>query len=368
MLMHLIALFFIQVKSQKTVEMMLPEQSHYKVNRIPEDELYAMKWNNIISDLPNEWYGSKQAVLIAENVVLYQRYTGGWPKNIPMHHAPKENETEDLLREKNRIDDSTIDNDATTQEMIYLANVYQKTKIETFRESFLKGLDYLLEAQYENGGWPQFYPLIKGYYSCITYNDNAMMNVMELLKTIADKNKTYDFVRPDDADRCLVAFNKGVDCILKTQYLQNGELTVWCAQHDPATLAPAKARAYELPSLSGAESVGIVLFLKKIKNPSAEITNAINAAEKWFKKVCIYGIKLETYVNDEGQKDRRVIQDPEAGPIWGRFYELENNRPFFCDRDGIKKYSLSEIGYERRTGYGWYTAKPLQLLLTIPEN
>lgn len=92
---------------------------------------------------------------------------------------------------------------------------------------------------------------------------------------------------------------------------------------------------------------------------------AIHAAEKWFEKVRIYGIKVETYVNDEGQKDRRVIHDPEAGPIWARFYELENNRPFFCDRDGIKKYSLAEIGHERRVGYGWYTTKPLQLFSTI---
>ena len=39
---------------------------------------------------------------------------------------------------------------------------------------------------------------------------------------------------------------------------------------------------------------------------------------------------------------------------WARFYDLETNRPFFCDRDGIKKYDISEIGHERRNGYSWY--------------
>ena len=42
--------------------------------------------------------------------------------------------------------------------------------------------------------------------------------------------------------------------------------------------------------------------------------------------------------------------------------ELDNNKPFFCDRDGIKKATLAEIGYERRNGYGWYTNEPNELL------
>ena len=40
--------------------------------------------------------------------------------------------------------------------------------------------------------------------------------------------------------------------------------------------------------------------------------------------------------------------------MWARFYDLDTNRPFFSDRDGIKKYDISQIGHERRTGYSWY--------------
>ena len=43
--------------------------------------------------------------------------------------------------------------------MRYLARVYNGTGYERFKESFLRGIDYLLEAQYDNGGWPQYYPL-----------------------------------------------------------------------------------------------------------------------------------------------------------------------------------------------------------------
>lgn len=324
-------------------------------------DIKSLRWKEIVHNMPDEWYGSEQAVAIAENVILYQRNTGGWPKNVQIHHMMSDSFRKKVLAEKDLTDDSTIDNDATVFEMIYLAKVYNKTNIAAYKDAFLKGLHYLFEAQYENGGWPQFYPLREGYYSCITYNDNAMVNVMRLLKDITDKEERYDFVSKNDSEKCALAFAQGITCILRTQYVQNGVLTVWCAQHDAKTLKPAKARAYELPSLSGAESAEIVLLLQSIEHPSSELTHAIQAAEKWFEKVRIDGIKIETYTNDNGLRDRRVVQSPNAPSVWARFYGLEDNKPFFCDRDGIKRYSMAEIGYERRLGYGWYTDKPLKI-------
>jgi len=336
-----------------------------KNTKFSETDINELKWKYIVQSMPDKWYGSKQAISIAENVLLYQRNTGGWPKNIEIHHALSKDEINGLLHEKHSItDDSTIDNDATIFEMIYLAKVYKKTNIDKYKDAFIKGLHYLYEAQYTNGGWPQFYPLREGYYSCITYNDNAMVNVMTLLKNIADKKPDYDFVLPDDPKKCSQAFFRGIDCILKTQYRQGGELTVWCAQHDQKTLAPAKARAYELPSLSGSESASIVMLLQNIDNPTPEITNAITSAIKWFEKVRIEGISVETYVNDDGVRDRRVVKSADAPYLWARFYDLKDNTPFFCDRDGVKRYSLAEIGHERRNGYGWYTDKPQRLFET----
>jgi Pectic acid lyase len=47
---------------------------------------------------------------------------------------------------------------------------------------------------------------------------------------------------------------------------------------------------------------------------------------------------------------------------WARFYEIETNTPIFADRDGVKKYDLAKIGYERRNGYAWYGTWPQRLL------
>ena len=218
----------------------------------------------------------------------------------------------------------------------------------------LNGIQYLLKSQYENGGWPQFYPRPKGYYVQITYNDNAMVRVMNQLRSIYEKKAPYTFLPDNICEQARNAFNKGIECILKTQVRQNGELTVWCAQHDRVTLEPCKARAYELPSLSGQESDNIVLLLMSLPHPSADVVKSIEGAIKWFQKSEIKGIQKEYFTNSDGKKDYRMVSCEDCPTLWARFYDLETNRPFFCDRDGIKKYDISEIGHERRNGYSWY--------------
>ena len=56
------------------------------------------------------------------------------------------------------------------------------------------------------------------------------------------------------------------------------------------TLQPEMARKFELVSLSGSESVGIVRFLMRIENPSPAIIASVNAAVEWFEKVKITGL------------------------------------------------------------------------------
>ena len=158
------------------------------------------------------------------------------------------------------------------------------------------------------------------------------------------------------------AFDHGINCILNTQIIVNGQPTVWCAQHDAKTLAPANARSYELASFSGAESVGITLLLMDIENPSIEIIAAVNGATRWFDNNKIKGIKIESEIDKDGKKNRIVVEDKYAPPLWGRFYDLETSKPFFCSRDGIKKSSLAEISYNRRNGYSWYTNSPEKVL------
>lgn len=309
------------------------------------------------------WYSTGEAVRIADNLLLYQFPSGGWPKNIDMASELSVSDKE-YLKSINHLDSATIDNSSTYPQLRYLAKVYNATKQDRFKEPFLKGFDYFIRAQYANGGWPQFFPLREGYYSHITFNDDAMIGVMKFLKDVDEKKTEFGFVDDGRKGKAAEAVRKGIDCILRCQIRVEGRLVAWCAQHDERDFHPARARTYELPSLSGAESVGIIDFLMTLENPSDDVKNSVQGAVAWFRKAEIRGIKVEV-VNDtlgpEG-KNRIVVKDPSAPPMWARFYEIESSKPFFCSRDGIKRYALSEISYERRNHYNWLGYWPERML------
>ena len=321
-----------------------------------------VSWRNALRQSA-DWYGGAEAMQIADNVLLYQCHNGGWDKNIDMAVPLTPAERAKILADKDA-PYATIDNGATVTQLYYLAKVFTATQQSQYKDAFLKGVDYLLAAQYANGGWPQYYPLRKGYYTHITYNDNAMIGVMELLRAIAKKDATFTFV--DEARRAKAerAIAKGLDIILKTQVVVNGKKTVWCAQHDEMTLVPAPARTYEKISLSGSESVGIVRYLMSLENPAPEIRTAINAAVAWFGQAKLTGIKVIEQRDASFPRgfDRVVVSDEKAPPLWARFYDIATNRPIFCGRDGIIKSTLAEIEHERRVGYSWYTNAPAELL------
>lgn len=331
-------------------------------NSVHAPQTEPISWTDVLKQ-KSEWYCSPEAVRIADNVLLYHRDTGGWPKNIDMAKVLTELEVASIIKQKQKID-SNIDNGSTYTQLTFLARVYQAKKLERHKEAFLKGLDYLLKAQYDNGGWPQYFPNSKGYYAHITFNDGAMIGVMKLLRDITQKKAAYIFVDDSRRSKASHAVEKGIELILKSQVMVKGQRTVWGAQHDEATLAPAPARTFEPVSLASAESLGIVRFLLGLKNPDARVIKAVESAVVWFKQAEIMGVRWEEQrdPSSAGGLKRAAVQDPNAGALWARFYEIGTNRPVFAGRDGVVKYSVAEIEEERRNGYGWYVTSPTELL------
>jgi PelA/Pel-15E family pectate lyase len=242
----------------------------------------------------------------------------------------------------------TFDNRATTGELRFLARAFRATGNPRYKQAFIKGLDHILEAQYPSGGWPQSYPPSRGYQRHITFNDETMVLLMRLLRDVAT-SKDYAFIDTNRRKAAQASFERGIECILKCQIVVNRKLTAWCAQHDEIDYSPRPARSYELVSLSGEESVGIIQLLMSIDNPSPEIIRAVKAGADWFERSKLIGIR-QVKING----DKVIIEDPNAPPLWARFYEIDTNGPFFCGRDGVKKYKLSEIEFERRDDYAWY--------------
>ncbi|HZY86296.1 MAG TPA: pectate lyase [Gemmataceae bacterium] len=304
---------------------------------------------------PDAWFASDEARRVAANVLSYQSDLGGWPKNIDTWAAPYRGDRKALR--------PTFDNDATTDELRFLARTFKATKDARYRDAVLKGVDYVLKAQYPTGGWPQFYPPPRSYHRYITFNDNAMVRLMEFLRETYAAD-LYDFLGADRRKAARLAFDRGVACILKCQIKVGDKLTAWCAQHDEKDYRPRPGRTYELVSLSGAESVGVVRLLMSLDAPSPEVVRAVEGAVAWFESSRIKGIRVVQEKDEKAPRGRNkvVVKDAAAPAMWARFYEIGTNRPIFSDRDGVAKHDLADIGYERRNGYAWLGYWPRKLL------
>lgn len=307
-----------------------------------------------------------------ESILLWQRNNGGWGKAVPdlnQYNVPQTSTQIAAALASKNITDTTIDNGHVTTELRWLLADYKTTNNPNYLAAAEKAIDYLFLAQYANGGWPQYYPDKSGYRHQITYNDNAMANVMNLMWDISKGKNNLNLVNPTYVAKAVTAFNKGIDIILQTQITYNGKKTVWCAQHDEVTLQPALARSYELPSFSGSESVGVVRVLMLVEQPSTAIKQAIIGALEWFNGAKLYDIATQkiTDLSQPSGQDVIVVSSP-GNVIWARFYDLQNNLPLFSGRDGIAKTTLAEIENERRVGYSWYGNWPATLISTDYPN
>lgn len=341
---------------------------------------------------PDEWFTSAEATRVATNILSWQADTGGWPKNEDTASAPFTGDRKKLK--------ATFDNGATTDELRFLARCinaageevlttdftdeedvkkeagepgvpHQKISSsvksvssvveKSYLPSFSKGLSHILTAQYPTGGWPQLYPPGKGYHRHITFNDNSMIRLMDFLREVNSSDR-YAFVPPAERRAAGQAFDRGIQCILKCQIIVAGKPTVWCAQHDELDLKPRDGRSFELASFSGSESVGIVRLLMSLEKPSPEVIASVEGAIAWFESTKITGLRAERRRSPDGQPTLFLQQDPAAPPLWARFYDLETHKPFFCDRDGIKKPSILDLAPERRGGYAWYGTWAANLL------
>ena len=307
-----------------------------------------------------------EVIAIADNLLAYQNEDGGWPKNIDWLGILNADSVKGALSERNK--ESTFDNRNIFSQVEYLSKVYFYTGVEKYKLSVLQGFGYILREQRESGGW-------KGSdVDAITFNDDVMTGTMGILMDVVYDEEWYNWLDPELRDKLTISFNKALSVTLKCQIEVNGIKTAWCQQHDHISLEPVKARSYELPSITARESTDIVLFLMRIKNPGDSIINAVESAISWFEKSKIegytytrVGIPEVKYHETMVDYDQVFIPDSTAKPVWARYYDLEESKPFLCRRDGTVVYTLEEIGFERRIGYAWYGYWPEAALRAYPE-
>ncbi len=310
---------------------------------------------------------TEQAIVTkANNAITWQiPDVGGWDKAYDLH-VSRERGTSNYNQSSGWTAQGggymgTIDNGGTYSHMETIAQAYSITGDQKYKDSFAQAIAFLKNLQTEKGGFTQVYPKRGSYSDYVTFNDDAMVSVMKLLRNVYENKTPYTNI-VDEAGRAEIKamFDKGIEYILASQIEVQGVKAGWCAQHDPVTYEPKEAREYERPSISGSESVGIIELLMSLTDNQAAQEAGL-AAVRWFDEHKL----VDKAFSKNGVKNATTgvveyIYDKPGSTIWYRFYDL-NGVGFFSDRKSSAKweeyngyfYDPAEISEERRTGYSW---------------
>lgn len=333
---------------------------------------------------------------------VYQNEDGGWGKTNTDYDL-----LSDTFVQKYGHAYSTFDNGSTHGHIKFLTRLLKVTKaqpdlfkgyekeLDDIEKGFWKAVKYLIDAQNDAGGWPQYYPYGVGYFANITYNDGAMPSVLDVIyaltndsalldsslcedldwarQAIKDGNKyTAEFAISED--KLQKAWDDGLKFTLDAQVEIDGVTTGWAQQYDAKAdkPTPTLGRAYELPSVSPSESNAILEVLTNIKNPSQEVKNAVISYTEWVQTIGFTGYKIYNYSDRTRElgKDRLLLKDGSTSMTWGRFYGLDTTGeyygldlkdkltegkyyPIFSGRNGVAQLSLNYGMGERRSGYSF---------------
>lgn len=337
---------------------------------LPAGSLYSIPSGKLrmrdVEEKEEAWFAGPEAKALAEALIANQNEDGGWFKL---------GSSSDLLHVVNREaypairQNSTIDNGTTVFQLSTLAKINAAQPDPALQSAIASGVRYLLDGQYDNGGWSQFFPIRSGYHARITFNDDAVANVLQLLRNVTDEEGDFAFLEASVLERAGEALQKGIDLVLRTQIVQEGQKTVWCAQYDEVSLECARGRSYELASLSGGESANILRFLMSLEAPNQTVIDAVNAGVAYLAGQAIEGKKLTRRQDATLPFGRdRILVDDAGSVVWPRFIELGTNRPLYSNRAGDRLYNYEEVSYERRERYSWLVTTPRDVLNKVyPE-
>ena len=208
---------------------------------------------------------------------------------------------------------ATFDDQATTAPVRFLLELYRATLDARYRRPLLAALDFILQAQYPNGAWPQRYPPTRefpaggheDYTKFYTFNDDVIAGNIEVLLAAYRQLGRREYL---DAAR------RGMDFYLVAQLPR--PQAGWAQQYD-LDMKPAWGRTFEIGTVSAGQTVSNIHDLMRFYQTTGDrrYLEPIPKALDW----------LET---------ARMHPSPDASFTHTTFYEMGTNRPVFMRRIG----------------------------------
>jgi PelA/Pel-15E family pectate lyase len=210
-------------------------------------------------------YYLKAALKVAKTLIKGQLPCGGWNYAFDLNGEDSlKTWYETVGKNAWRLEEfqhyygnATFDDGGTIESGLFLLRLNAHSKDKTVLKALEKVIGLVLESQYPNGGWPQRYPLMKGfskngipdYTGYITLNDDVLHKNIEFLLTCSER-----LHRPELRAKAI----KAMHCCRDLQ--QKGAYPGWSDQY---TLdgKPAQARSYEPRAINTATTVKCVQLM-----------------------------------------------------------------------------------------------------------
>lgn len=219
---------------------------------------------------------------------------------------------------------ATFDDEATKHCSELILRLYLEKHDPTLKEPLDKAIDFMLKSQYDNGGWPQRFPLMYNhpfrgkadYSSFITINDNVMPENIDFLLQCYQSLGMSQLKEP----------------VLRAMYLMRDlqqplPLAGWADQYTPDDLKPAHARSYEPRSVNTGTTVSMIFKMMEFYQLTGDesflkgIPDAITFLES---------LRLPSELAH--QVRRTPLQDDEI--LVPRFIDPDSQRPMYVHRKG----------------------------------
>ncbi len=276
-------------------------------------------------------YYYQQACKVVGALLDAQHESGGW--NYMYDYAGEESAKEwynTIGKQAWRLEEfqhyygnATFDDDATYHPASLLLRIYLEKREERFLRPLNKVIDFYLKSQYDNGGWPQRYPLrydhqFQGrpdYSSYITLNDGVMENNIDFLM------------------QCYFALDRKdlKKHIEKAMYLlrdlqQDLPYAGWSDQYS-LDLKPAQARSYEPRAVNTATTIRMMRVMQQFYQMTGD-RSFLQGLEKASQFVCsqalpdsVVRLWRSPYLND-------------GEILVPRFVDPDTGKPLFIHRKG----------------------------------
>lgn len=253
---------------------------------------------------------------VAKALVWGQRAIGGWDHRVNVSHLKKGSK---IPERKNGW--CTFDDKITQGAIEFLIDADAVLDEPWLTDGIRLGLEFMIKSQFDNGAWPQWYPLRGGYHDYYTFNDHAINDCIDLM---LKAHKTYG------NEEYLRSAVKGGRFIILSQ--GKSPQSGWAQQysHD---MKPAWARRFEPPGICSAVTVNNIRTLTRLYIYTEDKTflAPIGPAIEWLNNSAI------------------------APGKWARLYEPGTNRPVYGDRENGNKiiYDYSKVSQKEKSSYGW---------------